>query len=90
MLVQVELYLPSCHTLKEKRSVMKPLMNRIRNDFNVSAAETDHHDVWQSAALAFVAVSNERPVLERIERDLEDMLESHGDFSVVGWQREWL
>lgn len=55
---QIELYLPGVSSLKEKRSIVKSLLARLRNTFNVSAAEIDHHDLWQSALIGVAAVSN--------------------------------
>jgi hypothetical protein len=58
-LCTVELYLPGLGSLKAKRSVIKPLLARLRKTFNISVAEVGHLDVWQSAAIAFVVVTNQ-------------------------------
>ena len=55
----VELYLPTSHSLKDKRSILKSALQRIRREFNVSIAEVDYHDVLQSALLGVVTVSND-------------------------------
>jgi uncharacterized protein YlxP (DUF503 family) len=55
-----ELHLEGCHSLKDKRHVLKSLKDRLHNKFNVSAAETDHHDLWQRAELSVCVVSNDR------------------------------
>ena len=54
----VELYLPGITSLKEKRSIMKPLLSRLHKTFNISAAEVAHQDVWQSATIGIAVVSN--------------------------------
>jgi uncharacterized protein YlxP (DUF503 family) len=56
---RLQLHLPGCGSLKEKRARLKPLLARLHREFNVAAAEVDLHDVWQSAALAIVAVSTD-------------------------------
>lgn len=53
----ITLYLPTAHSLKDKRRVIKSLLARIRNEFNVSIAEVDAQDVWQQSVLAVVCVS---------------------------------
>ena len=58
-LCTIELYVPASHSLKDKRSVLKRIINRIRREFNVSIAEVDYHDVHQSALLGVVTVSND-------------------------------
>jgi uncharacterized protein len=55
----LRLYLPGCSSLKEKRGLLKPLLARLHREFNVAAAETDLQDVWQSAQVAIVTVSND-------------------------------
>lgn len=57
-LCTLELHLPGVLSLKEKRSILKSMLVRLHNQFNISAAEVDHHDVWQSALIAFAVVSN--------------------------------
>jgi uncharacterized protein YlxP (DUF503 family) len=44
-------------SLKDKRQVVKSIMARVRNEFNVSIAEVDDQDVWQSAILGLACVS---------------------------------
>jgi len=52
------LHLPGCRSLKEKRSRLKPLLVRLRKEFNISAAEVDHNDTWQNSVIACTTVSN--------------------------------
>ncbi len=61
---QLQLHLPGCSSLKEKRGLIKPLMARLHREFNVATAEVEHQDVWQTAELAIVAVGNEAGHLE--------------------------
>ncbi|RMF82262.1 MAG: DUF503 domain-containing protein [Chloroflexi bacterium] len=71
----IELHLPGIASLKQKRSVIKPLLSRIHKTFNVSSAEIDAHDVWQSAVIGIAVVSNStvhaRRVLNNILRWIE-------------------
>jgi uncharacterized protein len=55
-----ELRLAAAHSLKDKRSVIKSLKDRLHNEFNVSVAETGRHDAWQSAELTVCLVSTDR------------------------------
>jgi Uncharacterized protein conserved in bacteria len=47
-----ELHLEGCHSLKEKRGLLKPLTAALRRSCNVSVAETAHQDLWQRAEIA--------------------------------------
>ncbi len=55
---EVDLYLPGVMSLKEKRGLIKSMLAKMRQTFNVSAAEVEHHDTWQSARIAISTVSN--------------------------------
>jgi len=60
MLVALErfdLRIPGCGSLKEKRHVVKTLTAAIRQKFNVSVAEVDHHELWQRTALGVSVVA---------------------------------
>lgn len=56
-LLTLELYLPLNDSLKGKRGILKPLIARLRRDFNVSVCEADAQDVWTRAVLEVACVS---------------------------------
>ena len=58
-LCTVSLRLPENHSLKGKRQVLKSLIARLHNRFNVSAAEVGDHDSWQMATLGVSCVSTD-------------------------------
>ncbi|MBZ0316709.1 MAG: DUF503 domain-containing protein [Anaerolineae bacterium] len=62
----LELYLPGIQSLKEKRSCLKSLIARVHREFNVSVAEVDLQDVWQSATVGMAVVSNNADHAEKM------------------------
>jgi uncharacterized protein YlxP (DUF503 family) len=70
-----DLHLPGCHSLKEKRGVLKPLASALRRSLNVSVAETDHQESWQRAEIACAAVGSARPVVDEILRSADRVIE---------------
>jgi uncharacterized protein YlxP (DUF503 family) len=56
----LELNIPSANSLKEKRQIVKSVMARLRNEFNISVAEVDRLDRRQSAVIAAVTVSGDK------------------------------
>lgn len=56
-LLTLELYLPLNDSLKGKRGILKPLIARLRRDFNVSVCEAEAQDVWTRAVLEVACVS---------------------------------
>ena len=73
----IELYLPGVASLKEKRGILKSMLARLHNTYNVSAAEVDHHDVWQSAAIAVAAISNSTSHAQQIVSKIPDWIEAN-------------
>jgi uncharacterized protein YlxP (DUF503 family) len=70
-----ELQLLGCNSLKEKRSVLKSMKDRLHNQFNVSVAETAYQDAHQRAELSACVVSGDRShansVLDSVDRFVE-------------------
>jgi uncharacterized protein YlxP (DUF503 family) len=85
----VELYLPGKASLKGKRSALKPLLLRLRKEFNLATAEIGHHDVWQSAQIALVTVSTDAAHVHSQLEHAVHWIETHRpDLNVVDWQIE--
>jgi uncharacterized protein YlxP (DUF503 family) len=74
--LSIELRLPACRTLKDKRSVLKSLLAAVHRQFNVSAAELERLDDPGSSVIACVVVSNDaahaQRLLSRIPAWIED------------------
>ncbi|MFN2590116.1 MAG: DUF503 domain-containing protein [Actinomycetota bacterium] len=70
-LCRFDLRIPGCTSLKEKRHVVKNLTASVRNKFNVSVAEVDHHDLWQRTTIAVSAVAGEGYHLKRVMHQVE-------------------
>ena len=75
-LLQARLSLPQARSLKDKRQVIKSMKDRARQRINVSVAEVDHQDFWQSAALAFVTVAAERIIVDQRLSEVQKLLHS--------------
>lgn len=64
-----ELEILGAQSLKDKRSVVRSLKDRLRSRFNVSVAETAYQDVWQRAELTVSTVAaDQRRVEEVLDR----------------------
>jgi len=64
--LQLWLSLPASESLKDKRQVVRSVLARARNQFNVAAAEVDSLDQRQLATLGFSCVSNDGRHAEQI------------------------
>lgn len=73
----LELQIPGCTSLKEKRSRLKPLLSRLHREFNISVAEVDRQDAWQAAVIACAVVSNEAEHSQRLLQQVVAWLEGN-------------
>lgn len=78
-----EIFIPSSHSLKEKRSVIKSLMAKLRNKFNISVTESAYHDKWQRAQIVTAEVSTDKKYLDssvqKIINFIENQLTGYGE-----------
>ena len=72
----IELHLPGCASLKQKRSRLKPLLNSLHREFNVSAAEIGQNDSHRMSSIACVVVSNDGRHAERVLSKIPSWIES--------------
>jgi uncharacterized protein len=56
---RVLLHLPTAHSLKEKRQVVKSIVARVQNQFKVSVAEVEDQELWQRAVIGIAVVTND-------------------------------
>ena len=89
-LLRVDLMLPDCNSLKEKRSVLKRQIFRIRKNYNAAVAETASQDLWRRAELSFVTVNSDIAVAEKTLRNILADLDSHPVLEVLADQMEML
>ena len=54
---RLKIHIPGSRSLKDKRSVVKSLIARLRKQFNLSVAEVDDHELWQMATIGMACVS---------------------------------
>lgn len=65
-LLTLELHIPASQSLKEKRQVLKSLLETTRNRFNVSISEVDHLDLWQRATVGAACVSKDQSFVDQV------------------------
>ncbi|GGE46207.1 hypothetical protein GCM10011391_26250 [Pullulanibacillus camelliae] len=88
--VTCECMLYNAQSLKDKRSVIKSIITRVKNRLNVACAEIGHQDVWQRTELIFVSVATSKiPVEKELERALR-ILDGNAEIERASTRYEWL
>jgi uncharacterized protein len=75
--LSLKLHLPACGSLKQKRSLLSPILARLHKEFNVSAAEIGLQDVWQSAWLGCALLSTDADHNARVLNNVVVFVETH-------------
>jgi uncharacterized protein YlxP (DUF503 family) len=85
-----ELHLDGCHSLKDKRHILRSLKDRVRARFNVSVAETDHNDLWQRAEISVCVVSNARSHAQDVLRQVDRLVAGAAGARVIDQSTSYL
>lgn len=86
--LEVDLSVLKARSLKEKRHVVKSILERSRAKFNVTAAEVENHDLYQRAGLAFATISNDGRHARGRMNTLLDALRQHPAARVIDFTIE--
>jgi uncharacterized protein YlxP (DUF503 family) len=73
----LQLSIPGCTSLKEKRSRIKPLIARLHREFNVSVAEMERLDSWQEAVIGCALISNDAAQTQRALQAVVSWIEAY-------------
>ncbi|WP_026689859.1 DUF503 domain-containing protein [Alteribacter aurantiacus] len=87
--ITIEAIIYDAQSLKEKRGVLKSVMTRLRDRFNISAAETDHQNVWQRTEITLVSVSSDKVRLEQELNKALHFIDSVPEIETASVQWEW-
>jgi uncharacterized protein YlxP (DUF503 family) len=74
---KIKIHIPENHSLKEKRRIVKSLMARLRNQYNISIAEVDDHDLWQIATIGISCISNSNNHVDQIISNIIKYIEQN-------------
>ena len=76
-ILTILIHLPGCSSLKEKRSRIKPLQERLKQQFNISVAEIGHQDVHQNAQIGIAVINSDARIIDAYLANILQWIESH-------------
>ena len=88
--VRFELFIPDCHTLKHKRSVVKPIVDGLRRRYHVASAEVGELDKWQRADVGVAVVAGTEAHVLDVLGEVERFVWSFPEIQVLDAHRSWL
>lgn len=85
---RAELSLPGARGLKDKRRLVKSLVERAQHRFRISAAEIDHHDTWRRATVGFACVSTSTRHAHEILSEIATFVDRQDEIVLMDFQVE--
>ena len=73
--LRIEFHIPEAASRKDKRRVVRPLVEGLRRMASLSVAEVDHHDAWQRSAVGVAIVAPDARALEELVRRVRDYVD---------------
>ncbi len=87
--LKVAIHIPGAQSLKDKRMIVKSIKDKVRSQFNVSVAEVDGQDKWQTATIAFAMVSNDNRYIDSCLQNILSLVRSKGGCEVCETEMEY-
>lgn len=85
---RIVLSLDDVFSLKEKRHIVKSIIDRLKSRFNASIAEVELNDIWKNAVLGVVCVSNEAGHADSMLANIVNFVENDGRAIIVDYSTE--
>ena len=82
--------MPRVHSLKEKRAVIKPILDGVRNRYRVAAAEVGDQNLWQRASLGVAVVAGTPSHVKDVLDEVERFVWSFPEIEVIECTRNWV
>jgi len=83
-----QMYMQGVTSLKQKRSIVKGVIGRLRSRFNISASEVEHQDNKTSAVIGIAVVSNEGQFIDQQLDAILNFMRNDGRFYLGHVERE--
>lgn len=78
------------NSLKEKRHIIKGIIGKLQSRFNISIAEVDLNDNWQSAIIGFACVTNDTHHANQVISNVMNFIDNDGRVEIIDYEIEML
>jgi uncharacterized protein YlxP (DUF503 family) len=88
--LEVELRIPGSESLKDKRAVIRPILDGAHRRFKVASAEVDLQQAWDKAVLAFSTVAASASHVDEVLDKVDRFVWSFPEIEVIASERYWV
>lgn len=89
-ILSVSLQVPGSQSLKDKRQVIKSLIEKTKNRFNVAVAEIGDQELWQRALIGIVTIANDKKFVNQVLDKVLNFVRSNPIIHLIDYQIEIL
>ncbi len=83
---ELDLYIENCHSLKEKRRIVKSIKERLWNQYNIAICEYGDLSLWQRVQLAVITCSNSKAIVDSTIMKVRDFLDRAHAVSLLNFK----
>jgi len=88
--LEIHIRMDGCRSLKDKRRVLRPLIERLRRDFHVAVAEVGDNDLWNVATIGVSCVASDRTHAGKIIQSVTTAIDEGAEYRVEGAREDYL
>lgn len=88
IVIKVDLRANWCHSLKEKRMVVKSIVGKLQNKFNISVCEIDNQDVHNLITIGIVGIAIDSKICDSIIDNIITYIEDITDAEIINIEQE--
>lgn len=85
---KIILFIDQAFSIKEKRHIVKSIIERLKSRFNASVAEVDLNDKWKNAVIGISCVSNEASHADSMMANIVNFVERDGRVEIIDYSTE--
>ncbi len=87
--ITIDLLIPCCSSLKEKRYVLTSIKTKLRRRYNVTVSEVDYHDKWQRCKIAVATLGSDRRITDATSNKVLNFIEGNGHVQILNYEEEF-
>lgn len=80
------IYLPNCHSLKDKRSILESYKISLRKKYNISISEIGQKNLWKNSIIGISFIGDDRQLMEQIVDKIIKDTEKHPEIQLQNYQ----
>jgi hypothetical protein len=85
---RVDIFFPENHSLKDKRQMLRKVIEKTRAKFNISVIEVDQSNLWQRARVGFAVAGVRQDHVSKVIENVHEYMESLYLGEVIGTSSE--